>query len=423
MLEMLLLGLRYFLTLLFGVAVSAAFLDVAPTRRNIIILGAFAVLDFGVQSSLYLLQTLTLMFSLYPFVAHIPLMLLLILAFKARPVSAILSVLTGYLCCQVSNWASTIPQTFQCANWIVDLTYITVLITMFPLVLRFAAAPIARLLAKPSSELVSFAIVPVAYYIFDYTSTVYTKLLYAGNYTAVEFPPFLLCVSYLIFCTIYFKQYEEKQEAENRHRFIKLKQEQSEKEIASIRRNEQAIALLRHDMRHFLNTISERIQNGETDKAQEYIHEIIASADKTARKKYSTNETINMILSSYESVMTENGIQFQCSIRVPRELPVSDVDLTSILSNAMENAVHATASIQDPARRSIEFAMNEAGGKLLISLENTCESVPRFTNGLPVTSKPGHGFGTQSIDYTVRKLNGNCHFSASAGKFILQIVL
>ena len=34
MIEMLLFGLRHLLTLLFGVAVSAAFLDIAPTRKK-----------------------------------------------------------------------------------------------------------------------------------------------------------------------------------------------------------------------------------------------------------------------------------------------------------------------------------------------------------------------------------------------------
>ena len=422
MIETLLLGLRYFLTLLFGVAVSAAFLDVLPTRKSAIILGVFSVLDFAAQCTLYLGVSSARMFSLYPFVTHIPLMLLLILAFKVRPISAILSVLTGYLCCQISNWISTIPRTFHCADWFVDLTYIAVLVVMFPPVLRFAAPAIAKLLSKPSSALLSFSIVPILYYIFDYTSTVYTKLLYAGNYMAVEFPPFLLCVSYLIFCTIYFRQYEEKQEAENRHRFIKLKQEQSEKEMAAIRRNEQAMALLRHDMRHFLNTISDCIKNGETEKAQDYIHEIISSADKTTRKQYSANETINMILSSYETDLQEHEIQLDCQIRVPRELPFSDVDLTSILSNALENAVHAVLDVS-AENRHIDFSMIQTGGKLLISLENTCADAPHFAGGLPVASEPGHGFGTQSIDYTVRKLNGNCQFSASDGKFILQIVL
>ncbi len=143
-------------------------------------------------------------------------------------------------------------------------------------------------------------------------------------------------------------------------------------------------------MRHFLNTLSDCIENGETGKAQEYILEIIASTDKTARKKYSTNETINMILSSYETELQENDIDFHCQVRVPGELPISDVELTSILSNAMENAIHAAASIEDPAQRLIELTMNEAGGKLLISLENTCSNAPHFAGGLPVTSEPGH---------------------------------
>ena len=423
MTELLLTGLRHLLTLLFGTAVSAAFLDLAPTRKNIVILSVFSGLDFILQSTLYLMLSSSLMFSLYPFTTHIPLILLLIFACKARPASAILAVLNGYLCCQISNWVSTIPQTFHCPDWSVDLTYIAVLAAIFPLVLKFAAGPIAKLLAKPASSLVSFAIVPASYYVFDYASTVYTKLLYAGNYITVEFPPFLLCVSYLIFCALYFRQYEEKQEAENRHRFILLKQQQSEKEMAAIRRSEQSIALLRHDMRHFLTAISDQIENGETEKAQEAIHEVISSVDKTARKKYSANETVNMILSSYETIMEENQITFHDTIRIPQTLSISDVDLTSILSNALENAVHGACEENDPSKRRINLCMMESGSKLLISLENTCGKLPVFRGGMPVTTELGHGLGTQSIDYTVRKLNGNCQFSASDGRFLLQIVL
>ena len=56
MTEMLLDGLRHLLTLLFGIGVSAAFLDVAPTRKNIVILSVFSALDFIVLCILFLLQ-------------------------------------------------------------------------------------------------------------------------------------------------------------------------------------------------------------------------------------------------------------------------------------------------------------------------------------------------------------------------------
>ena len=57
MTEMLLDGLRHLLTLLFGIGVSAAFLDVAPTRKNIVILSVFSALDFIVLCILFLLQS------------------------------------------------------------------------------------------------------------------------------------------------------------------------------------------------------------------------------------------------------------------------------------------------------------------------------------------------------------------------------
>lgn len=53
MTEMLLDGLRHLLTLLFGIGVSAAFLDVAPTRKNIVILSVFSALDFIVLCILF----------------------------------------------------------------------------------------------------------------------------------------------------------------------------------------------------------------------------------------------------------------------------------------------------------------------------------------------------------------------------------
>lgn len=221
----------------------------------------------------------------------------------------------------------------------------------------------------------------------------YTELLYSGNLIAIEFTPFLLCICYLAFCIIYFKQYEEKQEIENRNRMVELQYEQSKKDIKRIRQGEKAVSLLRHDMRHFLNNISVYIEKNESEKALDYIHSII-----------------------------ENGITFRYSINVPKNLPISDVDMTSILSNGLENAIHAVLPL-DVQKRIIELRIMEKSEKLLLSLENSFVAPPTFVDGMPITHEKEHGFGTESIRYTVEKLNGNCHFSISNERFILQIVL
>ena len=303
-----------------------------------------------------------------------------------------------------------------------NLTYSLMLILAFLLIQRFLSRPISRLLEKPGQVLVSFSIIPIFYYIFDYLFTVYTDLLYNGNPIIVEFVPFLLCICYLIFCAVYFRQYEEAQEMENRNKMLYIKQEQSRREMEAIRRSESSIALLRHDMRHFLNTISEYIDVGELQKAQDYIHTIVQAADRTALKKHCSNQTINLILSYYESLFDEEDISFSTRLVIPQQLAISDTDLTSILSNGLENACNAVRKLP-PDKRIIELNMWEQAGKLYLSLENTFAEAPVFSDGMPVAQEANHGFGTQSIYYTTEKLSGHCRFSVSNDRFMLQVIL
>lgn len=422
MLDMIFELLRHVLTFLFGVSISALFLDVEFNKRNTSILSVLSIAALLVQGALYITHNVTVVMMIYPLIIHLPLLVIFILLFKKRFMASVLAITTAYLCCQVANWFSVIPESLGSDIWVNDLVYTIMLLFSFIIVVKYVATSYSKLLNKPSVALLSFGIIPMFYYIFDYVSTVYTELLHAGHLVAIEFTPFLMSICYMIFCTAYFKQYEEKMEAENMNKLMKLKQKHSDKEISLIRQNEKNIALLRHDMRHFFSNIMNYIESDEVDHVKDYIHSIIESVDSTAIKKYSSNEIVNMILSSYESEIEENGIDFKHELNIPKTLPIDDVDLTSILSNGMENAVHAVLE-QKTGSRIIELEMSEKSGKLLISLTNTYGIAPELIDGVPVTSAEGHGLGTQSIYYTTRKLNGNCHFSVSGDKFILQIII
>ena len=47
---------------------------------------------------------------------------------------------------------------------------------------------------RPAAEMWTFAIVPIVYYLFDYSTVVYTKLLYEGSYLVTEFMPTFSCL-------------------------------------------------------------------------------------------------------------------------------------------------------------------------------------------------------------------------------------
>lgn len=422
MLEVFLNILHNAITLIFGVYISSIFLGVEMNRKNSLILFDFTSL-IGVSyalSFIYFGEEITT--QIYPLIIHIPLIFFLTIYYKYKFSLSILSVLIAYLCCQISKWVGLVFLDLSQLYWVYYSIRIMITVFVFIVLIRYLSDTTLQLFQMPDSSPFIFIMIPFTYYIFDYVTGVYTSLIYSGKEVVVEFLGFILCISYLLFLFVYFKQYQEKQEAKQRNHIMEMQRNQSQKELEAIKRCEYSISLLRHDMRHFLANISTFIDQNEMEKAKDYISEIINTVEKSTIHKYCKNEFVNMILSSHENSIKENQIDFTYSIQIPEVLPFSDVDLTSILSNAFENAIQSVLPLKEEQRKIIlNMKMNE--DKLLISLKNTYDEVPEIIDGMPVHSKEGHGFGTKSIRYISEKMNGNCQFMVKEEWFILRIVI
>ncbi|MBR4020662.1 MAG: sensor histidine kinase [Firmicutes bacterium] len=131
---------------------------------------------------------------------------------------------------------------------------------------------------------------------------------------------------------------------------------------------------------------------------------------------------MNMILSYYEETLESFSVQFTYDLQLPSKVKLSDVDLTSILSNGLENAIHAVSALPEECRQ-IHMSLSEKGGKILISIKNPYGQTPKFIGDMPVSKESGHGYGTQSIRYTVEKLGGNCQFALADGQFVLRVII
>lgn len=422
MLETILGFLHNATTLLFGVYLSAAILGLKLCRKNNLILFSFSCIIsiFFVLSYITLGEHITE--QLYPLIIHLPLVLFLTLFYKFKSTLCIFSVSTAYLCCQISNWVGILVGNLTNQKWIYFSVRIVVSVIVFILFQRFVCHSLTQFLNKPTRAIMILSIMPFVYYFFDYATSVYTSLLYSGIDVIAEFLGFVLCITYIIFLLLYFKQYEEKCETERRNELIQMQYSQSQKELETIRRSERAVSIMRHDMRHFLTNLSTLIENGNLQKAQNYINDIISISDKTYMHKYCKNEIVNLILSSHENTIKNNNIDYKYNIRIPEKLPFSDVDITAILSNAIENAIKAVMPL-DKEKRYIELDIRMHSDKLLISLKNTFAEKPVFIDGIPQARDSNHGVGTQSIQYVSEKLNGNCQFSINDNLFILRVII
>ena len=110
------------------------------------------------------------------------------------------------------------------------------------------------------------------------------------------------------------------------------------------------------------------------------------------------------------------------NISTSKELPCSDIAVCTILSNALENAMHALEQMNIVSKRA-RLIVSQKKEHLLIQLENPVEKIPEFVDGVPVSNRDGHGIGVKSIIYYVEQLHGQCHFSVSEHCFVLRIII
>ena len=405
-------------TMLFGIFLSAFFLGVKQDKKNILQLLSLAVVSGILYVLCVLLFGTETVDQIYPLIVHAPLLFVLVLHYKFRILPSLISIFTAYLCCQCSNWMGLFALALTGQEWCYYVCRILVTVGAFILLCRYVCQTTAMLFAKTDRELLIIGSLPIIYYIFDYATTKFSSLLYSGNKAVPEFLGFAMCLTYLLFLLVYFREYELKNKAEQYNEMIRMQLSSLHTEMESTRKSEQRMSILRHDTRHHLSAIRTLIQQGESDKALEYLNEVSQTYDDTVIKTYCKNEMVNSVLSIYNSRFEERRIHWEVQVSIGEKLPCSEMMFCAILSNVLENAMHAVQELP-----LIQLALSEKSGHLLLMAKNTVQNAPVFIDGVPVTERSGHGLGARSIVYYVEKLNGQYQFFMENGDFVVMIIL
>lgn len=409
-------------TMIFGIFLSAFLLGVRQNQKNTTIL----FLVFSCEGLVYLTcSTLVgdaLAQQLYPLLIHVPLILFLTFFYKYPLAASLISTLSAYLFCQISNWIGLFVLTLTQEQWCYYTARIVTTFITFFLLLRFVCRTTAAIFSKDQRTLCIFGFLPFIYYVFDYVCTKSSNLLYSGNKTIVEFMGFMFCITYLVFLLVYFREYEQIQEISQYNNLMEIQYSSLQKEIEQVRQSEQMLSILRHDMRHHLNIIRTYLQNDNTAQAIDYIKGIDKAYDNTIIEIYCKNEMVNSVISIYKTYFDRKGMQLECDISIDSQLPCSEMAFCAILSNSLENAMHALeANASDEKWAALTISNKE--NHLLFSLKNPTSRIPVFSDGIPVSGRDGHGIGVKSIVYYVEQLHGQCHFSVSDNCFLLRIIL
>lgn len=161
-----------------------------------------------------------------------------------------------------------------------------------------------------------------------------------------------------------------------------------------------------HDISKFLRAAKLEGSNEALNQVEQMLHSIGTVVDVD-------NRVVSVILNEYAQEAAKADIRLEMDVHIPRELPISAVDLYILLGNTLENAIEACCALP-PDERKITIKLKMHNRILFFSIENPyAPSYPERIRG------ELHGYGLQNVRRCVEKYQGNIEIQKQNNVFCL----
>lgn len=152
---------------------------------------------------------------------------------------------------------------------------------------------------------------------------------------------------------------------------------------------------IRHDFKHRITTIHQYIDNEDYEGLKEYCNEFQARNNLSVSIPYTGNSAVDGIMYHYATIAKEKGISFEYrKINPPN---ISDVDLCTLLGNALDNAVTACQNVEE--NPFIQVISNGEGAGMQLLIRNSFDGIIKKDKDKFLTRKSegDHGIGISSM--------------------------
>lgn len=411
---------RYLIALLFGSTVAISFAKIPRTRKNYMTLGCFTAILFILQIVCLRIWGMDMTIKIYPLLSHLPIAIFIVLYLKRPWLISVTSMFVSFLCCQPPRWVGTVAgEAFNSAS-MDHVGYIATAFLMYYFLQKYVVKSVRHLMERSVKSCLLFGAMPAFYYLFDYAATVYTNFMYSGARAAVQFMPFVTSAFYFVFVLLYYAETQKQASIQRERDMLDTQFRQAQTEFDSLRQMQENAASYRHDMRHHFALLQGLASEERIEEIKEYLRTAQSDMDAITPIRFCENKTVNLILSTFAAKAKQLRMMFTVEARLPESLTLSETELCSLLSNALENAIHACEKITNSDERYIKLRAYSKNNKLCIDIRNSYQTEPEFHQGFPVSKEQGHGFGTKSMAHIVEKHGGVYQFSVKDGWFIFQ---
>ncbi len=180
----------------------------------------------------------------------------------------------------------------------------------------------------------------------------------------------------------------------------------------------------RHDYRHHIQTMKAYLEMGKVEELERYLNELDKDLTTVDTVIKTGNTKIDAVLNSKISLAKNKKIKVNAKAVVPKELNVSEIDLSVIIGNLMDNAMESCAEIKEPDQRFIRIYIDVLKGQLYLYVMNSVgNTLKKQGNRYLSTKGIKHGFGLIRLDNVVKKYSGYINRQDETDVFVTEIML
>lgn len=179
-----------------------------------------------------------------------------------------------------------------------------------------------------------------------------------------------------------------------------------------------------HDAKRHVRALESLIQSDHLAEAQQYKESLFQKLNELQPSIQCDNPLLSAILNHVFLKAEQRHITLKMDLQGEEQLSMlAGVDLTTIVSNLLDNAVDAVSELQEE-QRYIHFAVAFQMGEIMIHVENPTKNDLKREGNTVVSTKEGHfGLGLKNVGMVVKKYKGDFKTNVKDGTFIAAITI
>ena len=179
-----------------------------------------------------------------------------------------------------------------------------------------------------------------------------------------------------------------------------------------------------HDAKRHVRALESLIQSDHLAEAQQYKESLFQKLNELQPSIQCDNPLLSAILNHVFLKAEQRHITLKMDLQGEEQLSMlAGVDLTTIASNLLDNAVDAVSELPEE-QRYIHFAVAFQMGEIMIHVENPTKNDLKREGNTIVSTKEGHlGLGLKNVEMVVKKYKGDFKIYVKDGNFVVAITI